>query len=72
MEVDVIVPVVLDDYLFDDWDNTIYADELRQRNAADFKGWEQDAHKFERQLERVVAALRSDAKARRLPPELQL
>ena len=70
-EVLAIVPLNLDGHLFENEDFEFGAT-LRKRNAADFTGWEQDAKKFEAQLERVVSALRSDPNARRGPPKPQL
>lgn len=67
-----IVPLNLDGYMFDEAWTRGYADDLRSRNAADFVGWENDARKFDGQLDRVVAALRADENARRPPPEPKL
>ena len=54
---DIIIPVMLDHYLINDWEDGL-AVEVRSRLAADFTGWEHDNAVFERQFERVVAALR--------------
>ena len=56
---DIIIPVMIDRYLLDGWEDGLAAD-LRSRLAADFTGWEHDDAKFEEQFERVVKALRAD------------
>ena len=59
---DIIIPLMVDRYLLDGWEDGMAAD-LRSRLAADFTGWEQDNAKFEEQFERVVRALRTDEDA---------
>ncbi len=61
---DIIIPLMVDRYLLDGWEDGLAAD-LRSRLAADFTGWEYDNAKFEREFERVVKALRSDEEARK-------
>ncbi len=61
---DIIIPLMVDRYLLDGWEDGLAAD-LRSRLAADFTGWEHDNAKFEEQFERVVKALRTDEGARR-------
>ena len=61
-----MIPLNLDGYLFlDDWKSG-YRQQVRDRVAADFTGWKNDADEFELQLERVVRALRTDGGK---PPE---
>ena len=60
---DIIIPLMVDRYLLDGWEDGMAAD-LRSRLAADFTGWESDNSKFEEQFERVVRALRTDKSAR--------
>ncbi len=56
---DIIIPLMVDRYLLEGWEDGLAAD-LRSRLAADFAGWEHDNAKFEEQFERVVKALRTD------------
>ncbi len=60
---DIIIPLMVDPYLLDGWEDGLAAD-LRSRLAADFTGWEQDNAKFEEEFERVVRALRTDGNGR--------
>ena len=55
---DIIIPLMVDRYLLDGWEDGLAAD-LRSRLAADFTGWETDNAKFDREFERVVKALRT-------------
>ena len=65
---DIIIPLMVDRYLLDGWEDGLAAD-LRSRLAADFTGWEHDNTKFEEQFERVVRALRTDDGKRENMPE---
>ncbi len=60
---DIIIPLMVDRYLLEGWEDGLAAD-LRSRLAADFTGWEHDNAKFEREFERVMKALRTDEGAR--------
>lgn len=55
---DIIIPLMLDGYLLNEWENGLAAD-LRSRLAADFRGWENDSAMFECEFERVIEALRT-------------
>ncbi len=71
-EVNAIIPLNLDGYMFEpqwsDWKKQY----LTARLAADFTGWENDRPKFAKQSEQVLLALRADAGARESPPKPQL
>ena len=45
---DIIIPLMLDGYLLESWQDGLAAD-LRSRLAADLTGWEHDSAKFEEQ-----------------------
>lgn len=54
---DVIVPIDLDGFLLNEWEDGLAAT-IRARSAADFTGWDRDNTVFERQLRRLVTALK--------------
>ena len=56
---DIIIPLMVDRYLLDGWEDGLAAD-LRSRLAADFTGWEHDDARFEHAFGRVVKALRTE------------
>ncbi len=68
---DIIIPLMVDRYLLDSWEDGPAAD-LRSRLAADFTGWEHDNARFEEQFGKVVRALRTDEGAREKAPEPKL
>jgi uncharacterized protein YjbI with pentapeptide repeats len=55
---DLIVPVLLDDYLLDGWNDGLAA-EIRSRLAANVAGWESQHALFEQGVDRIVSALRT-------------
>lgn len=64
---DSIIPLNLDNFLFEGWQDGRAAT-LRKRLAADFVGWENDDSKFEASIEMIVKALRADEVRSRVPP----
>jgi hypothetical protein len=67
-----IIPLNLDGFMFKkDWTDW-KQQHLTTRHAPDFSGWDKDNAKFERELEKVIKALRADGGARELPPPSRL
>ncbi|HZV36982.1 MAG TPA: toll/interleukin-1 receptor domain-containing protein [Verrucomicrobiae bacterium] len=67
-----IIPLNLDGFMFNkDWTDW-KQQHLISRHAPDFSGWDKDNAKFERELEKVIKALRADAGGRVLPPTPRL
>ncbi|MBZ0315492.1 MAG: toll/interleukin-1 receptor domain-containing protein [Anaerolineae bacterium] len=63
-----LIPLDLDGFLFSDEFTSGKKRQLQSRLAADFKGWEHDNAIFEREIERVIKALRTDAGKEPPPP----
>lgn len=61
-----LIPLNLDGYLFE-WKNG-KAQQVKNRLAADFRGWEKDNSIFEQQVERVVKALQTGDTGREPAP----
>jgi hypothetical protein len=58
--------------LTDQWDLGVWANEIRSRVAADFRDWENSSNNFDKQVDRVIKALRPDDVAREKPPPSKL
>jgi uncharacterized protein YjbI with pentapeptide repeats len=65
-----IVPLDLDGYLLGDYAGE-YRSEIMSRSVASFKGYESDISIFDREVERVIEALRTD-EGRETPPPSRL
>ncbi|MEP7284384.1 MAG: toll/interleukin-1 receptor domain-containing protein [Chloroflexota bacterium] len=63
-----LIPLDLDGYLFSDDFNSGKKRQVQSRIAADFKGWEHDNAIFEREIERVINALKLGGD-KELPPK---
>ena len=66
-----LIPLNLDGYLFSDW-NHPKKNQVLERNAPDFTGWESDNAKFEKQFERVVKSLQTNNTGREPEPPSKL
>ena len=67
-----LIPLDLDGYFFSNAWQSGKKRQLQSRLAADFKNWQQSDGSFERELVKIVRALRADALVREAPPETKL
>jgi hypothetical protein len=68
-QVKVMIPLNLDGYLFSDDYQSGKKTKLHSRLAADFTGWEHDNAIFEREIENVIKALRTDGGKEDVPEQ---
>jgi hypothetical protein len=67
-----LIPLDLDGYLFSDDYTSGKKQQIKSRLAANFTGWERNNAIFEREIERVIQALRTGDNGREPPPETSL
>jgi uncharacterized protein YjbI with pentapeptide repeats len=67
-----LIPLNLDGFLFSQAYKSGKKAEIKSRIAAKFVGWEEDQALFDRELEKVVRALRADDAAREQAPPAKL
>ncbi len=67
-----LIPLNLDDFLFSAGYQSGKNTELTSRVAANFVGWENDPALFDRELEKVIRALRTGGGSREKPPPARL
>lgn len=67
-----LIPLNLDGYMFSDEWKSGYKQQVKERLAANFKGWEKDNALFESEVEKVIKALRTDRESLDIPPEKKL
>jgi hypothetical protein len=65
-----LIPLDLDGYIWSlEWSLGVYASDIRNREAPNFRGWETDNRNFDTQVEQEIKALRSDGEGRELPAQ---
>jgi len=67
-QINTIIPITIDDYVFKEWDGAKRSD-IHRYNIGDFTGWQDDA-KFELALDKLVAALNADRGEETIPSYL--
>ncbi|MBZ0278546.1 MAG: toll/interleukin-1 receptor domain-containing protein [Anaerolineae bacterium] len=63
-----LIPLDLDGFLFNEAFTSGKAQQIRSRVAANFKGWEHDPVTFDREIERLIRALKTDGGKETPPP----
>jgi hypothetical protein len=60
IKINALIPLNMDDFMFNENCKTTYKQQLKERLAANFVGWQKDNEIFEREIEKVIKALRTD------------
>ena len=66
-----LIPLSLDSYLLHEWQDG-KAQQVKDRVAVDFSGWERDNQKFEDEIGHLILALQPDSGGRLPPPKPKL
>lgn len=67
-KVEALIPIDLDRYIFDSWESG-KASIVKKRYIADCTGWDKDNAKYEKQVRKIVEALKTEDAGREPAPE---
>ena len=67
-----VIPLNLDNYMFEGKWHSEKAQQIKSRLAANFIGWKSDSEKFEAEFQHLLQALMADESSREIPPLAKL